>query len=94
MPQQTILSGMLRASDGIRRSLGIALDQLDMGPIETEWQTTLSEPGFTLRRYGDRSDGSPPVLLVPAPIKRPYIFDLMPQVSVVRRLLEQISLFI
>jgi polyhydroxyalkanoate synthase len=29
------------------------------------------------------------VLIVPAPIKRPYIFDLLPPVSVVRRLLER-----
>jgi poly(3-hydroxyalkanoate) synthetase len=32
---------------------------------------------------------APPVLIVPAPIKRPYIFDFLPPVSVVRRLLEK-----
>lgn len=84
MPEQTILSAMLRASDRFRRSAGAMLDQLNMGPVETEWDVMLSEPGFTLRRYGNADEGAPPVLLVPAPIKRPYIFDLMPTVSVVR----------
>ena len=49
----------------------------------------LSRPGFTLRCYGDAKFGAVPVLIVPAPIKRPYIFDLLPPVSVVRRLQEK-----
>ena len=37
-----------------------------------------------------RGDGSGrPLLIVPAPIKRAYVWDLAPAVSVVRRLLEQ-----
>ena len=84
-----ILSVILRASDSLRRSAGVAFDQLNLGPIETEWEEILSEPGFTLRRYNNNGDAGPlPVLLVPAPIKRPYIFDLSPPVSVVRRLLD------
>jgi polyhydroxyalkanoate synthase len=88
MLEQTILLAMLRASDSTRRSVGFAFDQFNMGAIETEWRVVLSEPGFTLRRYGEAHDGAPAVLLIPAPIKRAYIFDLMPLVSVVRRCLE------
>jgi polyhydroxyalkanoate synthase len=73
--------------DGVRRAQGAALDALGLGPIETPYETVLSEPGVSLRRYGRGSDGGPAVLLVPAPIKRPYIWDLAPDVSVVRRCL-------
>jgi polyhydroxyalkanoate synthase len=79
---------MLHASDTLRRSAGLTLDLLNMGPVETDWAAVISEQGFTLRRYDDVEGRAPPVLLVPAPIKRPYIFDLVPRVSVVRRLLE------
>jgi polyhydroxyalkanoate synthase len=41
-----------------------------------------------LRRYGQEAGTAGPVLIVPAPIKRPYIFDLLPEVSVIRRLTE------
>src|SRR6266404_1958068 len=41
-----------------------------------------------LRRYGQQAETAGPVLIVPAPIKRPYIFDLLPEVSVIRRLTE------
>lgn len=88
MAEQTILAAMLRASDDFRRSMGLVLDTLKMGPIETEWEAMLSRQGFTLRRYGGANDGDAPLLIVPAPIKKPYIFDLMPGVSVVRRLLD------
>lgn len=42
-------------------------------------------PGVALRAYQPphRSDG-PVLLIVPAPVKRPYIWDLMPSASVVR----------
>jgi polyhydroxyalkanoate synthase len=41
-----------------------------------------------VRRYDGGTAGGRPVLLVPAPIKRGYIFDLLPAVSVVQRALE------
>jgi polyhydroxyalkanoate synthase len=74
--------------DGLRRSQGAALDALGLGPIETPYETVLSEPGVRLRRYGSGGgDNGPTVLLVPAPIKRPYIWDLAPEASAVRRCL-------
>lgn len=74
--------------DRVRRAQGAALDAFGLGPIQTPSETVLSEPGVSLRRYyTGRADG-PAVLLVPAPIKRPYLWDLAPEVSVVRRCLE------
>jgi polyhydroxyalkanoate synthase len=64
--------------DGLRRSQGAALDAHGLGPIETPYETVLSEPGVSLRRYAAGTSG-PAVLLVPAPIKRPYIWDLAPR---------------
>lgn len=88
MSVHTILSVMLQASDSLRRSTGLVFDHLNRGPVETEWIAVLSEPGFTLRYYGDVNASAPPVLVLPAPIKRSYIFDLLPSVSVVQRLLD------
>jgi polyhydroxyalkanoate synthase len=42
-----------------------------------------------VRAYGDASHKGPVLLIVPAPIKRAYIWDLAPQVSVVQRCLQQ-----
>jgi len=81
------LVGLLHESDLFRRAVGNALDNLGAGPQEAQWQPVHSAPGFVLRRYGEHTPDSPPVLIVPAPIKRPYIFDLLPSVSVVQRLL-------
>lgn len=75
--------------DGVRRAQGAALDALGLGPIETPYETVLSEPSVSLRRYATGRESGPTVLLVPAPIKRPYIWDLAPDVSVVRRCLDE-----
>ena len=47
----------------------------------------MSEAGVTLRHYeGTASDG-PVLLIIPAPFKGPYLWDLAPQISVVQRCL-------
>ena len=43
------------------------------------------EPGMRLLAYQDASAVGPAILLIPAPIKRAYIFDLVARASVVRR---------
>jgi polyhydroxyalkanoate synthase subunit PhaC len=73
--------------DVARRSLGCAFDQVGLGPNEAPWRAVLEQSDHRLRRYGEQPSGRP-LLIVPAPIKRPYIFDLLPEVSVVRRLTE------
>ncbi|MCA6114347.1 alpha/beta fold hydrolase [Bradyrhizobium sp. WSM 1738] len=74
-------------SDAYRRSLGGLLENAGCGPHEAAWDR-LEHPDFRLRRYAPLAADPLPVLIVPAPIKRAYIFDLLPGVSVVRRLIQ------
>jgi polyhydroxyalkanoate synthase subunit PhaC len=71
--------------DRTRRFAGNLLEIAGCGPYESTWDP-IDCPGFRLRRYTVFAKNSLPILLVPGPIKRPYIFDLLPEVSVVRRL--------
>lgn len=73
--------------DRIRRRQGRLLDMLGIAPAETPARVVLSAPAFTLKAYGDAGHAGPPLLIVPAPIKRAYIWDLLPRVSVVRQCL-------
>lgn len=74
--------------DRFRRLQGIAMDSLGLGPSETPHEIEFSEAGVRLRRYGAQDKAAPVLLIVPAPIKRPYIWDLAPEVSAVRRCLQ------
>lgn len=58
-----------------------------MGPVETPSRVVLAAPAFTLKAYGEPGHLGRPLLIVPAPIKRAYIWDLLPRVSVVRHCL-------
>ncbi|ACA14669.1 PHA synthase subunit PhaC [Methylobacterium sp. 4-46] len=74
--------------DEMRRQTGRMADALGYGPQETPWRSVADLPGAQLRAYHAREREDGPVLLIcPAPFKRPYIWDLMPPVSVVRRCL-------
>ncbi len=70
--------------DVVRRAQGGVLAACGFGPEESRAECLVSLPGLRLRAYGGAGR---PVLLVPAPIKRHYIWDLEPKVSVVRRCL-------
>jgi hypothetical protein len=72
--------------DALRRSRGAWLDAAGFGPEEAPWREVLCRDGMRLRAYGEPTPG-PVLLIVPAPIKRPYIWDLAPGRSVVRRAL-------
>src|SRR5215212_10196747 len=76
-------------NDEARRQMGRALDAIGLGPHETPHRIVAELPAARLRAYQDaeRNEG-PVVLIIPAPFKRAYIWDLLPQVSVVRRCLE------
>jgi polyhydroxyalkanoate synthase len=76
---------VLHHLDRIRRSQGRLLDAAGLGRSETPSDVIAAWDGVRLRAYG--GDGGA-VLVVPAPIKRPYIWDLAPQASAIRRLLE------
>jgi len=73
--------------DVLRQAQGRMLDALGFGPLETPYVDVHHEAGVRLRRYSRSSNDGPPVLIVPAPIKGPYIWDLAPEVSAVRRCL-------
>ena len=73
--------------DQSRRALGRLLDAAGLGPIETPSRVVLTAPGVTLNAYAPPGAAGPAALLVPAPIKRAYIWDLAPGASVVRRCL-------
>jgi polyhydroxyalkanoate synthase len=73
--------------DRLRRAQGSVLDAAGLSPTETPYREIHRAAGVTLRRYGSGEEAGPLVLIVPAPIKRPYIWDLAPQVSAVRRCL-------
>lgn len=83
----------LEHSDRVRRERGRWLDALGFGPVETPSRVVRSWPGAELRAYGDagrapRPSSAAALLIIPAPIKQAYIWDLAPDVSVVRRALE------
>lgn len=73
--------------DRLRHLQGSLLDAAGLRPAEAPYQEIHREAGVALRRYGSGRESGPLVLIIPAPIKRPYIWDLAPEVSAVRRCL-------
>ncbi|GJE35908.1 alpha/beta fold hydrolase [Methylobacterium oxalidis] len=72
--------------DEMHRQAGQMLEAFGFGPQEAAWRAAADWPAARLRAYQDKDQGTGPVLLiVPAPFKRAYIWDLLAQVSVVRR---------
>jgi polyhydroxyalkanoate synthase len=76
------------AIDVLRQAQGHALGALGLGPNELPYQAIDSGQHWRLRDYGGH-DASPPLLIVAAPIKRPYIWDLAPSASAIGRCLQQ-----
>lgn len=68
--------------DALRRMQGDALAAAGYGPIESSHQIIGASSFWRLRDYCSSNEGRP-VLIVPAPIKRPYIWDLAPRISVI-----------
>lgn len=73
--------------DLVRRWQGQMLDMMGFAPIETPSRVLFSTPPVTLKAYGDEGEAGLSLLIVPAPIKRAYIWDLVPWASVVRHCL-------
>jgi polyhydroxyalkanoate synthase subunit PhaC len=73
--------------DQARRMRGATMDQLGYGPMESTHRTVLATPAMRLRYYGGYDPDGPVALIVPAPIKRHYIWDLSPERSVVQHAL-------
>ena len=69
--------------DAFRRMQGDLLESFGFGPVESRYRVIASGPYWRLRDY-DTVHRSRPVLIVAAPIKRPYIWDLVPSASAIR----------
>jgi polyhydroxyalkanoate synthase len=73
--------------DLLRRAQGHALGSLGFGPAELGYRVLASGGHWRLRDYGGSGRGAA-LLIVAAPIKRPYIWDLAPAVSAIRYCLD------
>lgn len=73
---------MFGLTDTLRRAQGEALGAFGFGPAECRYRVLAAGRRWRLRAYAGAAAG-PPLLIVPAPIKRPYIWDLAPSVSAV-----------
>jgi polyhydroxyalkanoate synthase subunit PhaC len=71
-----------------RRAQGDAGAACGLGPDECPYRIVATGSHWRLRAYSDRP-AMAPLLVVAAPIKRPYIWDLAPSVSAVRHCLRQ-----
>ena len=77
-------------ADVVRRAQGSALGAFGLDPHEYPYRVVGSGSCWRLRDYGDAGyDNTPTLLIVAAPIKRPYIWDLAPSVSAIRYCLRQ-----
>ncbi len=79
---------MLALADNLRQMQGQALELWGFGPAECRYRVLASGKLWRLREYAG-ADAGPPLLIVAAPIKRPYIWDIAPPVSVVRYCLQR-----
>lgn len=75
--------------DSSHRLQGGMMDRAGLGPVETPARIVFSRSMLTLKSYGDAQQTGPVLLIVPAPIKRAYIWDLAPEVSVIRHCLSR-----
>ena len=84
---QALLFEQFEMIDAIRRLQGGLLASVGFGPVESSYRLISAEPYWRLREY-ESACRSHSVLIVAAPIKRAYIWDLIPTVSAVRRCLD------
>jgi polyhydroxyalkanoate synthase subunit PhaC len=88
----TALDALNRAqfdvSDVIRRAQGDLVGAFGLDPSECPYRIITSHPHWRLRDYGGE-DQSPSLLVIAAPIKKPYIWDLTPSTSAIRFCLRQ-----
>jgi poly[(R)-3-hydroxyalkanoate] polymerase subunit PhaC len=79
---------MLALIDTMRQIQGDGLGRLGFGPTECRYRIVATGARWRLRAYTEIG-ASTPLLIVTAPIKRPYIWDLAAPVSVVRYCLQK-----
>ena len=83
----TLLNALRRTqfdvSDVVRRTQGNIAGVLGLDPHECPYEVIISRGYWRLRDYGG-NDRSRSLLIIAAPIKRPYIWDLAPSISTIR----------
>ena len=83
----TVLNALRRAqfdiNDILRRAQGDVVGAFGLDPQESPHQIITSGAHWRLRDYGG-NDRSRSLLIIAAPIKRPYIWDLAPSISTIR----------
>jgi len=88
----TAINALRRAqfdiSDILRRAQGNVVGAFGLNPQESPHKIIMSHPHWRLRNYGG-DDRSRSLLIIAAPIKRPYIWDLAPSISAIRFCLHQ-----
>jgi polyhydroxyalkanoate synthase len=75
-------------ADVLRRAQGNAIGAFGLDPSECAYRVVASDSYWRLRDYGNH-DSPVSLLIVAAPIKRPYIWDLSPSTSAIRYCLGQ-----
>jgi polyhydroxyalkanoate synthase subunit PhaC len=85
---ESIRHAYFNMMDQVRRAQADGLLACGLGPIECDYRVLASGPHWRLRSYAS-ADGRPSVFIVAAPIKRPYIWDIHPSLSVIRYCLRQ-----
>lgn len=80
---RALLSTLFSLSDSLRRLYGQALGACGLDPAEQRYRVLAAAEHWRVREYAGGGDG-PPLIIVAAPIKRPYVWDLAPAVSTVR----------
>lgn len=63
--------------DRFRRLYGEIFDLWGVGPVTSRPRSLFRDRLFTLKAYGTVEAGKPIVVMIPAPIKRSYIWDLL-----------------
>lgn len=74
-------------ADAMRQRQGDYMDRLGLGPQTTPSRLAHTSSAATLLAYQEPRTDRAAVLIVPAPIKAAYIWDLAPDISVVNRCL-------
>ena len=75
-------------ADQLRRRQAHFLGQFGIAPRECHYHVLVSGGGWRVREYVGAGNG-PPLLIISAPIKQPYIWDLAPAISATRTCLAQ-----
>ena len=82
-----VCRAMFGVTDLLRRAQGQTFEAFGLGPQECPYEVVASGAFWRHRDYGKSSAQS--VLIVAAPIKRAYIWDLVPSSSAIRYILHQ-----